>query len=222
MAHGHGTHHHGHANDRGIRGALRYLRWLPEMWSSDVNAAVVTEIDPRPGERVVDIGAGLGAGAVLAARAGAHTIAVEPTPIMRRALAVRRVASRDRRNLEVVDGAAERIPLGDRTVDAAWAVNTMHHWVDPELAAAEIARVVRPGGRVLLVDELFTDPAHPEHERFGADHGPEDHGFTMIDAETMGGLLRRAGLVDVTAADGSVAGRPVVRVAATGGPATIV
>ena len=213
-----GDRHHGHENDQGIRGALRYLRWLPQMWRSAINDAVVDLIDPRPGERGVDIGAGMGAGAIRAAAAGPHVIAVEPTPFMRRVLRIRRMSSRHRTHIEVTDGAAERIPADDRSIDAIWAVNTMHHWVEIERGAAEIARVLRPGGRVLLVDEDFTDPSHPDHQRFGSDHDDEHHGFTMVDAETMGDLLRAAGLTDVDTSSRHIAGRPVISVAAHGAP----
>ena len=216
----HDHRHHGHENDQGIKGALRYLRWLPEMWRSAVNDSVVDLIDPMPGERVVDIGAGMGPGAMRAAKRGAHVIAVEPTPFMRRVLKARRMVSRRRTGIEVVNGAAERIPAGDRSIDAIWAVNTMHHWVDVERGVAEIARVLRPGGRVLLVDELFTDPSHPDHERFGSDHDDEHHGFTMVDADQMGDLLRAAGLVDVDASNRRIADRPVIGVGANGPPPT--
>jgi SAM-dependent methyltransferase len=217
--HEHGQGHHGHENDQGIKGALRYLRWFPQMWRSPINDAVVDLVDPQPGERVVDIGAGMGAGAMRAARTGALVLGVEPTPFMRRVLQVRRIFSRRRETIEVAEGAAERIPADDRTIDAIWAVNTMHHWVDIERGVAEIARVIRPNGRIFLVDEDFTDPSHPEHERFGTDHDTEHHGFTMVDAETMGGLLRAAGLIDVDASNHHIAGRPVIRVAAHGAPA---
>ena len=204
----------GHENDQGIKGALRYLRWLPEMWRSPINNAVIDLVDPQAGERVVDIGAGMGAGAMRAATTGAHVLAVEPTPFMRRALRVRRIFSRRRTSVEVVDGAAERIPVDDRTIDAIWAVNTMHHWVDVERGVAEIARVLRPGGRVLLVDEVFTDPSHPDYERFGADHGPEHHGFTLVEADEMGALLGAAGLTDIEASNHPIAGRPAICVTA--------
>lgn len=213
--HAHG-HAHGHDNDQGIQGALRYLRWLPQMWRSPINDAVIELVDPQPGERVLDIGAGMGAGAVPAAARGASVLAVEPTPFVRRALRARRAVSRHRKRLTVLDGSAERIPVPDHSVDALWAVNTMHHWVDVEKGAAEIARVLRPGGRVLLIDEVFTDPAHPEHDRFGADHGPEHHGFTMVEADRMGALLRGVGLANVDASNRAVAGRPAICVTAHG------
>jgi SAM-dependent methyltransferase len=209
------AHGHGHANDQGVRGMLRYLRFAPQMWRSEVNDAVVELLDPRAGERVVDIGAGMGAGTVIAARTAAEVVAVEPTPFMRRTLRARRVFQRARNNITVVDASAEHLPVDDRSVDAIWAVNTMHHWVDPERGSAEIARVLRPEGRVVLVDENFEDPSHPEYERFSADHGDEHHGFTMVDAARMGELLTAAGLIDVDASMRTVAGRPTISVTAS-------
>ena len=217
--HDHG-HHHGHENDQGVRGALRYLRWLPQMWRSEVNDAVVELIDPKPSERVVDIGAGMGAGTMRAAVAGARVTAVEPTPFMRRVLVARRLASRHRSRIDVVEGTAEHLPVADRGTDAIWAVNTMHHWSDLEQGATEIARVVRPRGRVLLVDEVFTDPSHPDYERFGQEHEGDHHGFTMVEADQVVELLRAAGLVEVEAAHREIAGRPVIGVVAQGAPIT--
>ncbi|NNE11511.1 MAG: methyltransferase domain-containing protein [Ilumatobacter sp.] len=210
----HHEHHHGHANDQGLKGALRYLRWLPQMWRSEINDAVVAEAQIRPGERVVDIGAGLGAGATRAAATGAHVIAVEPTPFMRRILRARQVVGRHR-DLEVVDGTAERMPVADHSVDVVVAVNTMHHWVDVDRGVAEVARVLRAGGRVLLVDEDFDDPTHPEHERFSSEHDADHHGFTMVDAAGMRERMQAVGLQNVDAANVRLADRPVIRVSAT-------
>lgn len=210
--------HRGHENDQGIRGVVRYLRWLPQMWRSPINDAVVDQIAPKPGERGIDIGAGMGPGALRAAANGMHVVAVEPTPFMRRILQVRRTLNRHRASVEVVDGAAEWIPVEDRSVDAIWAVNAMHHWVDIERGVAEIARVLRTGGRVLLVDEDFDDKTHPDHERFGQEHGHEHLGFSSVDAAATSELLRAAGLVDIDTSTRRIADRPVISVAARGTP----
>ena len=229
-------HAHGHEHDRGVAAMLRYLRFAPRMWSSEVNDAVIDLVAPAEGERVVDVGAGMGPATVLAARAGASVVAVEPTPFMRSILKTRRLFSRSRDRITVVDGGAEKIPANDDSIDALWAVNTMHHWVDPERAAVEIARVLRPGGRVVLVDEDFADPTHPDYERFGSKHetsgddadhddGHHDHdedghdhddhhGFEMVDATRIGGLLEAAGLTDVVAGTRTLADRPVIAVTA--------
>jgi SAM-dependent methyltransferase len=223
------AHSHRHEHDRGVAAMLRYLRWAPTMWSSDVNAEVIELVAPAEGELVVDVGAGMGPATVLAARAGASVVAVEPTPFMRSILKTRRLFSRSRDKITIVDGGAEKISVDDDSVDALWAVNTMHHWVDPERAAAEIARVLRPGGRVVLVDEDFADPTHPEYERFGSKHeaggdgddghgegdGDEHHhGFEMVDATRIGRLLEAEGLTDVVAGTRTLADRPVIAVTA--------
>lgn len=233
--HGH-QHGHGHANDQGMAAIARYLRHAPRMWRSEINDAVVDLVAPVPGERVVDVGAGMGPGAVRAAATGAEVIAVEPTPFMRRILTVRRWFQRHRRNITVLAGAAERLPVADRSVDALWAVNTMHHWVDVGRGVEEIGRVLRPGGRIVLVDEDFDDPRHPEFERFrdrhdhhgGAsdddhddrDHddsggGRQHHGFTMVEAAQMAEAFTAAGLVAIEAENRLLIGRPVIAVTAT-------
>ncbi|MEZ5094377.1 class I SAM-dependent methyltransferase [Nocardioides sp.] len=217
--HDHGHDHGGHAHDQGVRGALRYLRLLPRLWRSEVNDAVVARIAPRRGERVVDIGAGMGAGAVAAAVTGATVVAVEPTPFMRGLLRSRLTAGRLTGSLpgrsrpgriELAAGAAEHLPLADGSVDAIWAVNTLHHWNDLERGVAEIGRVLAPGGRVLLVDEVFSDPRHPECERFGGGGG--HHDFLEVEAPRLADLLRAAGLEEVDDAVDELAGRPVLAV----------
>jgi SAM-dependent methyltransferase len=52
--------------------------------------------------------------------------------------------------LDALDGAAERIPLPGRSVDAVLVAQAWH-WVDPAAAVPEVARVLRPGGRLGLV-----------------------------------------------------------------------
>lgn len=213
-------HHHGHAHDRGPRAMLRYLRHAGTLWSSEVNDALVDLIDPTPSEHIADIGAGVGAGVAVAARRAAHVWAVEPTPYMQRILRLRiRLL---RLSATVVDGAAEATGLADGSVDAVMAVNTMHHWVSVEVAAGELARIMRPGARLVLADEDFDDPAHPDHEKWGsANHGDgiDDHGshhhFDMVDAERMGELLTTSGLEVTTAGKVNLAGRPTIMVRAT-------
>ncbi len=113
--HRHGHHgHHGHANDRGFAAIRRYVKQTPRMWHSELNDVVVAEVEPVPGEQMLDIGAGMGAGVMAAAGTGAVITAIEPTPFLRRVLTLRRLLSGGRSRIVIVDGAAE-----DLTIPAA-------------------------------------------------------------------------------------------------------
>ncbi len=96
---------------------------------------------PARRDVVVDLGAGTGllTRAVAGAAAG-HVIAVEPDDRMRTVLASRSPG------VEVLAGRGEAIPLPDASADAV-LVSSAWHWMDTELAAPEIARVLRDGGR---------------------------------------------------------------------------
>lgn len=206
-SHGHGNHHgdghgHGHHHDRGLKAMVRYTRNFNRMWSNKANDHIVDLVDPQAGELVVDLGAGMGPAAVLAVGRGAEVVAVEPTPFMRRILTLRRLGQRGRSRLQVMDGTAEKIPVADGAANAVWAVNSVHHWHNLSVAATEIARVLAPGGRVVLVDEDFD---HPDHERntkprkeSHSDH-LHKHQMKPVDASTMAEHLIDAGLVDVEA-----------------------
>jgi ubiquinone/menaquinone biosynthesis C-methylase UbiE len=185
------------------------------MWRSLVNREVIRQLEIRPDELALDVGAGMGAGVVLAAETGARVVAVDPTPFMRFVLRVRRLGQRARKRIEILDGAVEHLPVTDTSVDAAWSVNAMHHWGDLDAGIAELRRVLRPGGRVLLIDEDFDDPAHSNHERFGERRRAHGREFAHVDPVVVGAKLDAAGFA-VTAAGKTVfAGQPAKLVRAT-------
>jgi SAM-dependent methyltransferase len=205
----------GHRHDRGWRAVLRYVRLSRKMWSSPINEAVLGDLDLQRNERALDIGAGMGAGTVLAARAAAHVFAVEPTPFLRAVLRVRRLGQRARTRIVVLNGAAEHLPVTDASIDAAWAVNVMHHWVDVDAAIGELHRVLGAYGRVLLVDENFDDPAHPEHDRVRAHRQHDDLQFDHVDPGSLGNKVAGAGFTVHQATTTQLAGRPAKVIRAT-------
>lgn len=101
--------------------------------------AVLWALDPAPGARVLDLGAGTGKLTAALIEAGVDVVAVEPDGAM---LAKLRQALPDVRSLH---GSAESIPLPDGSVDAVLSGNAMH-WFDMALAGPEIARVLSPNG----------------------------------------------------------------------------
>lgn len=185
------------------------------MWFSDVSRAVVELVDPRPGETVVDIGAGFGPAAVVIARRGAAVVGVDPTPSMRRVLSLRRQLAKGRNRIQVVAGAAEQLPLPDGSADVVISVNTMHHWADPGQAVAEIARVLGPGGRLVLADEAFDDPTHPNFDPTADQQHHDRDDFLDVDPGELADRLAAAGLVDARGEHRRMGGAPVKLVTAT-------
>lgn len=112
--------------------------------------AVRWMLDGRTGQRVVDLGAGTGALTQVLVAEGHDVVAVEPDAGMLAALQVE-LPDADARL-----GAAEDLPLPDGSVDAVLAAQAWH-WFDPDLAPAEFARVLRPGGSVGLVWNIRDD-----------------------------------------------------------------
>lgn len=178
-----------HEHDKGVRTKISWLLKLPKFWNSPLSKEVIRSIDPQKGENVLDIGAGMGPASVEAASRGAHVVAIDPSRFMRAILGFRRQFQKDPGLITVEAGAAEKIPLSKRSTDVVCAVNAIHHWTDLEGSIDEIARVIAPGGRVLLVDEDFTDPEHPQHET----HHDHEEEMTKVDVEIIKSLFEIRG-----------------------------
>jgi SAM-dependent methyltransferase len=128
------------------RAAEEYERGRPG-WPSEVLDLVPVPVDVT----VLDLGAGTGKlTRVLAARY-AHVIALEPLTEMRAILAERVPTA------EALPGTAEAIPLDDASVDAVFTGQAFH-WFANDVAVAEIARVLRPGG---VLARLWNEAIEP-------------------------------------------------------------
>ena len=104
-----------------------------------------------PPLRVADLGCGEGYLTVEASRWASRVIAVDRSPVvLRRArdLATRRRVS----NVIWKTGELEKLPLKDASVDVALLSQALHHASDPVKAVREAARILVPGGRVLILD----------------------------------------------------------------------
>jgi ArsR family transcriptional regulator len=101
-----------------------------------------------------DLGCGTGALAAAIAPFVSKVIAVDRSGEM---LQTARRRMRDVSHVEVRRGDLEALPIDDGALDVATLVLVLHHLPDPAAALAEAARVLRPGGRLLIVDMLPHD-----------------------------------------------------------------
>jgi SAM-dependent methyltransferase len=117
-------------------------RWGRYAWRVEA-AALLRALGPLAGRAVVEVGCGTGRLAAMLADRGAAVVGVDADPAM---LAV--AATRAPRRLLCAD--AGHLPLPDKAADAAVAVATLEFTTDPARVLAEMARVTRPGGRLVV------------------------------------------------------------------------
>jgi ubiquinone/menaquinone biosynthesis C-methylase UbiE/DNA-binding transcriptional ArsR family regulator len=103
---------------------------------------------------VGDLGCGTGQVSAALAPFVSRVIAVDESAAMLQA-ARKRLSGLD--NIELRRGELEALPIDDGRLDAATLMLVLHHVPEPERALADVARVLKPGGRVLIVDMLPHD-----------------------------------------------------------------
>ena len=112
--------------------------------------AVTEAVDPSYGERVLDLAAGTGTSSVPFRDRGAYVVPCDFSQGMLR------VGKRARPGLPFVAGDGMRLPFRDQTFDAVTISFGLRNIVDPEAGLAEMRRVTRPGGRLVVCE--FSTP----------------------------------------------------------------
>ena len=152
-----------------------------EYTAADLLPAAVRLVDgaqPEVGERVVDVGCGTGSAALVAAARGARVVGVDPAA---RLLGLaREQAARLFLDMEFVAGTAADLPVGDARADVVLSSFGVIFAPDPSAAAAEFARVLAPGGRIVFsawlpgspIAEMNRLAANAVRDVLGLDPGP--------------------------------------------------
>ena len=172
----------------GLLAAIVVLGWrfaifvFPFSWTGESDR-LAAQLQIAPGRSIADIGAGDGALAIdMAARVapGGVVYATEISAEQREAIGAR-VAEAAVSNVRIVDASADATHLPDGCCDAVYLRTVFHHVADKPAFAARLARAVRPGGRVGVID--FAPGGLWFH---GADHGVSTK--DVIDACRQAGL----------------------------------
>ena len=121
--------------------------WQDPRW----RRALVDAVEPAPAQRVLDVATGTGmVAAELRRRADCTVVALDQSPEML-AAARARFANAGAR-VELVQGQAEELPFADGSFDALTFTYLLRYVDDPPATLRELARVVRPGGRVASLE----------------------------------------------------------------------
>jgi demethylmenaquinone methyltransferase / 2-methoxy-6-polyprenyl-1,4-benzoquinol methylase len=112
--------------------------------------ALVDRIDPRAGMRILDVATGTGMVAALLADRGADVVGLDQSEAMLDGARAR--FARGSASVELVRGEAEALPFPDASFDALSFTYLLRYVDDPAATLRELARVVRPGGRIANVE----------------------------------------------------------------------
>jgi arsenite methyltransferase len=159
-----------------------------------MNRLALAQLELGPQDKVLEVGFGGGAllASIVAVTSG-QVIGVDASEAM-----VARARRRFRQELregrlQLFCASAERLPLGDETVDKLCTVNSVYFWPDPHAAFVEFARVLKPSGRLVLcfepAEELRRWPGH----RFG---------FRLYEEKDVEELMRSAGFGSISTKGG--------------------
>ena len=109
-------------------------------------------VQPAGDERALDVGTGAGALAFALAPLVREVVGLDPVPEL-----LELARARARPNTEFIQGDGTALPFPDAFFDLAGTLRTLHHVAQPERVVAELARVTRRGGHLLVVDQLAPD-----------------------------------------------------------------
>lgn len=121
--------------------------WQDPRW----RRALVDEVAPAAGQRILDVATGTGmVAAELLGRADCLVVGIDQSKEMLAAARAR--FANDGARIELVEGQAEELPFAEQSFDALTVTYLLRYVDDPPATVRELARVVRPGGRVATLE----------------------------------------------------------------------
>jgi ubiquinone/menaquinone biosynthesis C-methylase UbiE len=157
---------------------------LQDARAASLEKDILRFVAPSGDERALDSGTGSGALAFALAPHVREVVGVDIVPEL-----LEQAQKRAERfpNATFVEGDATKLPFDYGSFDLAGTLRTLHHIARPELAMAELVRVTRPRGRVLVVDQIapVDPPAAAELNRFERARDPS-HTRALADVDLRG------------------------------------
>jgi demethylmenaquinone methyltransferase/2-methoxy-6-polyprenyl-1,4-benzoquinol methylase len=151
--------------------------WQDPRW----RRALVDAVEPAPAQRVLDVATGTGmVAAELRKRADCSVVGIDQSPEMLGAAKARFAGETN--SVELVQGQAEQLPFADASFDAVTFTYLLRYVDDPKATMRELARVVRPGGRVASL-EFGVPPWPPARAAWRC--------YTAIGLPTLGRIASR-------------------------------
>ena len=176
------------ANPEGEVG-LAVADWLNEN-NKQANAKVVAQLAVEAGHHVLEIGFGNGRSVpiVMAQAPGVRYAGIDISPTM--------VTEASNFNADFVKtggasfhlASADAMPFGDASFDRVFSIGVVHFWEDAVTSLAEVQRVLRPAGMMLMGCLAPKD---------APDFAQKEYGFHLRDASDWDALCRKAGFADV-------------------------
>jgi demethylmenaquinone methyltransferase/2-methoxy-6-polyprenyl-1,4-benzoquinol methylase len=173
--------------------------------------ATTRAVNPKPGEKILDLAAGTGTSSASLAKSGAHVVAADFSPGM---IEVGRRQQAGTPNIEFLVADGMDLPFDDDSFDAVTISFGLRNIVDPKVALGELHRVTKPGGRIVVCE--FSTPVKPLRGAYSwylrrvmptlakavsSNDAAYDYLFESIanwpDQKTLAGWLRDAGFTEV-------------------------
>ncbi len=130
------------------------LKHLRDRWWDDAFATFLDDtLQPQPGSRILDVGCGSGTAELhlgLSRVAGVSLFGIDI--VLERVREARAVTRKHEVRVGLAAASAARLPFASAAFDSAFCVAVLQHLADPSDAVAELSRVTRPGGRVVVVE----------------------------------------------------------------------
>lgn len=133
------------------RWSLEYENDRVSRWLQDLQLQALGALDPRPDDRLLDVGCGSGAAVRAAARTVERAVGVDLSQgMIDRAHELARATP----NVEFSVADSEALPFADATFTTLLCTTSFHHYPNPERAITEMARVLTPAGRIVIADMI--------------------------------------------------------------------